>query len=233
MSFEIAPLPYALDALAPTLSAETVELHFEKHHKGYLANLRKLTEGTPQADATLVDLICTAKGALFNNAAQVWNHSFYWKCMQPRGGGRPTGALLAALEQGFGSFDVFRARLAAAANAEFGSGWAWLELNAMGELRVTSSDDAENPLQRGSTPLLAIDVWEHAYYLDHRNDRARYVEGFLSHLVSWPFVAESLAEARRLRGRSTKAGAGGGRAPAAGDREPANARADGRASDGG
>jgi Fe-Mn family superoxide dismutase len=197
MTFEIEPLPYPMDALAPTLSAAAVALHYEKHHKGYVAKLEALTEGRPEASSTLVELICSAKGDLFNNAAQVWNHSFYWQCMRPRGGGKPAGSLLRALEASFGSFDSFRAEFAAAAVGEFGSGWAWLVRTAMGELRVTSSDDADNPLRRGAVPLLAIDVWEHAYYVDYRNERARYVEGFLDQLANWEFVSANLATAAR------------------------------------
>ncbi len=208
MAFEIAPLPYRLDALAPTLSAAAVELHYEKHHKGYLAKLRKLTDGKPQASSSLEELISTATGELFNNAAQVWNHSFYWRCMRPRGGGKPSGTLLVALEAAFGSFDAFREQFADAANGEFGSGWAWLVWDASGRLRVTSSDDADNPLQRGARPLLALDVWEHAYYVDYRNERARYVEGFLDQLVSWEFVAANLAEAATHTAESKNQGEG-------------------------
>ncbi|MFI5319952.1 MAG: superoxide dismutase [Myxococcota bacterium] len=215
MSFEIAPLPYPTDALAPTLSAVAVEIHYEKHHKAYLAKLRKLTEGRPEASSSLVELIQTANGEIFNNAAQLWNHSFYWQCMRPGGGGTPTGALLAALERGFGSFADFRAQFAAAANGEFGSGWAWLMLDAMGTLRVASSDDADNPLQRGSVPLLALDVWEHAYYVDYRNERGRYVEGFLNRLVSWEFVAANLDAAERARASSPNQGEGDAVADAA------------------
>ncbi len=197
MSFLIEPLPYAKDALAPSLSAATIELHYEKHHKGYLEKLRKLTDGKPEASRSLEDLIQTASGELFNNAAQVWNHSFYWRCMRPRGGGQPSGALLRSLEAAFGSFGDFRKQLADAANGEFGSGWAWLVQSPTGRLRVCSSDDAENPLQVGARPLLAIDVWEHAYYLDYRNERARYVEAFLGQLANWDFVAANLDAAAK------------------------------------
>jgi Fe-Mn family superoxide dismutase len=208
MPFDIAPLPYSFGALAPTLSAEAVEIHYERHHKAYLAKLRKLTEGRPEANESLVALIQSAKGEIFNNAAQVWNHSFYWRCMTPGGGGAPTGALAARLEAGFGSFERFRADFAAAANGEFGSGWAWLVQDAMGTLRVASSDDADNPLQRGATPLLTLDVWEHAYYVDYRNERARYVEGFLARLVCWEFVAANLAAADLARASASNQGEG-------------------------
>lgn len=205
MTFKIAPLPYAVGALAPTLSAAAVEVHYERHHKAYLAKLCKLTEGRPEAHASLVELIESAAGELFDNAAQVWNHRFYWECMTPRGGGTPTGPLAARLDAEFGSFARFRAEFTAAANAQFGSGWAWLMQDAMGRLRVESSDDADNPLQRGATPLLALDVWEHAYYLDYRNERSRYVEGFLDHLVSWEFVAANLSAAAASEGHRAAA----------------------------
>lgn len=208
MSFEIAPLPYAKDALAPILSASTLEVHYEKHHKGYLAKLRKLTDGKPEASQSLEDLIRTAHGELFNNAAQVWNHSFYWRCMRPPGGAKPAGALLRALEAAFGSFEHFRSQFADAAIGEFGSGWAWLTQDAMGKLRVSSSDDAENPLRRGALPLLTLDVWEHAYYLDYRNERARYVDGFLDQLVNWDFVSANLEAAMQQRAASANQGEG-------------------------
>jgi Fe-Mn family superoxide dismutase len=208
VSFRIEPLPYSTDALAPALSQETLELHYGKHHLGYLEKLNKLTAGRPEANATLEELIASATGDVFNNAAQVWNHSFYWRCMRPHGGGVPRPELLRELEPAFGSFAAFRKQLAQAAVGEFGSGWAWLTLNAMNELQVTSSDDAENPLQRGAIPLLTIDVWEHAYYVDYRNERARYVDAFLDELVNWEFVAENLAAARRRRAESGVEGEG-------------------------
>jgi Fe-Mn family superoxide dismutase len=208
MSFEIEPLPYPTNALAPALSEETLELHYGKHHRGYLEKLRKLTDGKPEANATLEELIQRARGDLFNNAAQVWNHSFYWRCMKPGGGGEPRGELLRELESTFGSFTAFRNALAEAVNGEFGSGWAWLTLNPMDELRVTSSDDAENPIQRGSAPLLTIDVWEHAYYVDYRNERPRYVQAFLDRLVNWDFVAENFAAAKRQRSGERNQGEG-------------------------
>ena len=195
MNFEIPPLPFPKDALEPYLSAETLELHYEKHHKGYLEKLRKSIEGKPEADRSLEDLIRTAEGDLFNNAAQVWNHSFYWRSLNPDGGGRPDDETLKLLESSFGSFERFRERFADAANGEFGSGWAWLVKNTTGGLSVLSSSDAENPLQRGFTPLVTLDVWEHAYYVDYRNERARYVDDFLDHLINWDFVASNLSVA--------------------------------------
>ena len=170
MKFEIPPLPYPKDALEPHLSAETLELHYEKHHKGYLEKLRKNIEGKPEAERSLEDLIRTADGDLFND-----------------------DELLGVIESSFGGFERFRERFTKAANGEFGSGWAWLVKDATGRLSVRSSSDAENPLQRNLTPLLTLDVWEHAYYVDYRNERARYVETFLDHLLNWDFVASNLA----------------------------------------
>ena len=197
MKSEIAPLPYRKNALEPYLSAETLELHYEKHHKGYLAKLRKAIDGKPEAERGLEELIRTASGDVFNNAAQVWNHSFYWPSLKPGGGGRPEGKLKEALEASFGSFDRFRDAFSEAANGEFGSGWAWLLLDAKGRLRVASSSDAENPLRGDLVPLVTLDVWEHAYYVDYRNERARYVDAFLDHLLNWDFVAANLARAGR------------------------------------
>ncbi|NNL66126.1 MAG: superoxide dismutase [Myxococcales bacterium] len=196
MKFEIEPLPYDLDALEPDISARTLEIHYGKHHRGYLDKLRKQIEGKPEAERSLADLIRTSEGSLFNNAAQVWNHAFYWKSMRPGGGGRPEGALAAAIDSGFGSLPDFKRQFAEAANGEFGSGWAWLVLDPGGRLRVLSSSDAENPLQRGATPLLTLDVWEHAYYLDHQNERGKYVDAFLERLVDWDFAARNLANAQ-------------------------------------
>jgi Fe-Mn family superoxide dismutase len=194
MTFTIPPLPYAKNALEPHISKETVELHYEKHHKGYLSKLEKAVQGEPQGDASLEDLIRTSRGDLFNNAAQVWNHTFYWKSLDPDGGGKPASKdLLGKLEANFGSFDHFRSEFSDAATGEFGSGWAWLVTASDGELSVRSSSDAENPLTLGLTPLLTLDVWEHAYYVDYRNERARYVDAFLDHLINWDFVAANLA----------------------------------------
>jgi len=193
MQFVLEPLPYAKDALEPHLGAETLEYHYEKHHRGYLRKLQKAIEGTLLAERSLEDIVRASDGSTFNNAAQVWNHSFYWRCMRPRGGGKPNGALLKAVERDFGSFDEFRTKFLAAANAEFGSGWAWLGRSDDGALKVYATDDAENPLICDDTPLLTIDLWEHAYYLDYRNERERYVQTFFDHLIAWDFVAENLS----------------------------------------
>jgi Fe-Mn family superoxide dismutase len=193
MKFEIVKLPYPKNALEPHLGAETVELHYEKHHRGYLEKLRKQIEGKPEAERSLEDLVRTTSGGVFNNAAQVWNHDFYWQCLAPDGGGEPGGALLEKIRGAFGSVDDFRREFAEAANGEFGSGWAWLVADGRGRLSVRNSSDAENPLQRDLVPLLTLDVWEHAYYLDYRNERARYVDAFLDHLLNWKFVEANLA----------------------------------------
>jgi Fe-Mn family superoxide dismutase len=196
MKFELPPLPYAKDALAPHIGAETLEFHYGKHHQGYLDKLRKIVEGKPEAERSLEELIRSAgPGALFNNAAQVWNHTFYWQSMKPGGGGKPEGRMLEGIESAFGSFADFKQRFAEVATGQFGSGWAWLVRDTRGRLRVLGTADAENPLQEGHLPLLTCDVWEHAYYLDYRNERARYVESFLDHLVHWEFAAENLARA--------------------------------------
>jgi Fe-Mn family superoxide dismutase len=206
MKFEIPPLPYSRDALAPHIGGETVEFHYEKHHKGYLERLRKLIEGKPEADASLEDLIRTEQGDVFDNAAQVWNHTFYWMSMTPAGGGDPSSDLLERLARSFGSIDAFRREFAEAANGEFGSGWAWLVRDGHGRLSVRKSSDAENPLQRGLQPLLTIDVWEHAYYLDYRNERARYVDAFVDHLINWDFVASNLESSPLAGGEADEGG---------------------------
>ena len=206
MKFEIPPLPYSRDALAPHIGGETVEFHYEKHHQGYLERLRKLIEGKPEADASLEDLIRTEQGDVFNNAAQVWNHTFYWMSMTPGGGGDPSSDLLERLARSFGSIDAFRREFAEAANGEFGSGWAWLVRDGHGRLSVRKSSDAENPLQRGLQPLLTIDVWEHAYYLDYRNERARYVDAFVDHLINWDFVASNLESSPLAGGEADEGG---------------------------
>jgi Fe-Mn family superoxide dismutase len=193
MRFELPPLPYDKSALAPYVSARTLELHYEKHHRGYLT---KAIRGTPLAEKGLVDVIRESEGPVFNNAAQVWNHTFYWDSMKPRGGGKPSPDFLRVLERDLGSFPEFTQQFSEAASGEFGSGWAWLVLSNSGKLRVIASHDAENPLQTNAVPLLTIDVWEHAYYVDYQNERDRYVSAYLEHLVNWEF-----AEKNYLRGR--------------------------------
>jgi len=192
MAFTLPELPYAQDALAPHLSAETLEYHYGKHHATYVANLNKLIEGTANEGKSLEEIIKSGEGGLFNNAAQVWNHTFYWQCMKPEGGGRPTGALAQAVERDFGSFDEFKREFADAGTTQFGSGWAWLVLEG-GKLAVTKTGNADLPMKHGQTALLTMDVWEHAYYIDYRNARPKYIETFLGSLVNWDFVAQNLA----------------------------------------
>lgn len=190
MTFELPKLPYALDALAPYISEETLRYHYGKHHQAYVNKLNTLIENTPYADRSLEEIITTSSGPIFNNAAQVWNHTFYWHCMKPNGGGEPTGELAAAINKAFGSFAEFKEKMSAASVNQFGSGWGWLAKNKEGSLEVYGTSNAENPMVKNQTALLTCDVWEHAYYIDTRNDRPKYVENFW-HLVNWDFVAEN------------------------------------------
>ncbi len=191
MAFELPPLPYADDALVPHISAETLAYHYGKHHRAYVDNLNKLTAGTEWADKTLEDIIREADGGIFNNAAQVWNHTFYWYCLSPDGGGEPTGAVATRITSSFGSFADFRDRFTADAASQFGSGWAWLVSAPSGGLSIVTTSNAGNPLRDGDKPLLTCDVWEHAYYIDYRNARPQYLGHFWD-LVNWDFVAENL-----------------------------------------
>jgi len=191
MAFTLPELPYAKDALAPHLTAETLEFHHGKHHNAYVVNLNKLLEGKPEADKSLEDVILSSEGGVFNNAAQIWNHTFYWKSMKPNGGGEPTGDIKAAIERDFGSYAKFKEEFAAAATTQFGSGWAWLVLDK-GKLAITKTGNADLPMKHGQTAILTIDVWEHAYYIDYRNLRPKYIETFLNHLVNWDFANENL-----------------------------------------
>ncbi|MBJ6765815.1 superoxide dismutase [Myxococcaceae bacterium JPH2] len=191
MPFTLPNLPYALDALAPHISKETLEYHHGKHHNAYVVNLNKLLDGKPEASRTLEEIILSSDGGVFNNAAQVWNHTFYWHCMKPNGGGQPTGELAAAITRDFGSFEKFKEEFSAAAATQFGSGWAWLVLDK-GRLSITKTGNADLPMKHGQKALLTIDVWEHAYYIDFRNLRPKYIETFLNHLVNWDFVAQNL-----------------------------------------
>ncbi len=191
MAFELPELPYARNALAPHISERTLDFHYGKHHAAYVTNLNGLVASTDNAEASLDQIIATAgPGGLFNNAAQVWNHSFYWKCMTPSGGGDPTGDLATAIEAGFGSIDSFKEQFKAAAVGNFGSGWTWLVRDGA-DLAITKTDDADLPLTHGQTPLLTIDVWEHAYYLDYQNARPAYVDTFIEKLLNWEFVAQN------------------------------------------
>ena len=188
--FTLPELPYAADALEPHISAETLSFHHGKHHAAYVGKLNGLIEGTEFADASLEDIILKSSGGLFNNAAQVWNHSFYWNCLSPDGGGEPTGALASAITETFGSVDAFKEQFNAAAVGNFGSGWTWLVRNSDGSIEIVNTDDAENPMTDGKTPLLTCDVWEHAYYIDYRNARPDYLAAFWN-LVNWDFVAQN------------------------------------------
>ena len=191
MIHELPALPYDKDALAPHISAKTLDFHHGKHHNAYVQNLNNLIEGTEFADLSLDDIVTSASGGIFNNAAQHWNHSFYWKCLSPNGGGEPSGALAEAIKGTFGSYDEFKELFSQTAITTFGSGWGWLVKNESGGLEVVSSANAGNPLTSGQTPLLTCDVWEHAYYIDYRNARPKYVDAFWN-LVNWNFVEENL-----------------------------------------
>jgi Fe-Mn family superoxide dismutase len=192
MTFTLPELPYARSALAPHISQETLEFHHGKHHQRYVDLLNELVAGTDMATKSLEDVVRTSSGKVFNNAAQVWNHTFYWNSMSPSGGGAPTGALAAAIDASFGSFAAFKEKFSAVAGGHFASGWAWLVKEADGKLAVIDTHDAGCPLTLGVTPLLTCDVWEHAYYVDYRNARPKYVEAFWN-LVNWDFAAQNLA----------------------------------------
>jgi len=192
MSVHTLPaLPYANNALAPHISPETIEYHYGKHHRAYVDNLNKLIPGTEFDAMPLEDIIRKASGPVFNNAAQVWNHSFYWNCLSPTGGGEPAGTLAAAITGNFGSLAQFKEKFTGTAVSHFGSGWAWLVKNDDGSIAIEATGNAGNPLKDGKKPLLTCDVWEHAYYIDYRNARAKYVEAFWN-LVNWQFVAKNL-----------------------------------------
>jgi Fe-Mn family superoxide dismutase len=191
MPFDLPSLPWAKDALAPHISAETIDYHHGKHHRAYVDTLNQLIAGTPDANRSLDEIIVASDGPVFDNAAQVWNHTFYWRSMKPGGGGKPTGALLGAITRDFGSVDTLLQALGEAARTQFGSGWAWL-VEERGKLTVTKTSNADLPIAHDQRALLTIDVWEHAYYIDYRNARARYVDAFLRHLVNWEFAAKNL-----------------------------------------
>ena len=196
MAFSLPALPYDKAALAPHISAETLEFHYGKHHQAYVTNLNKLLEGKPEASQSLEDVIrSSAEGPIFNNAAQIWNHTFYWHSMKPNGGGQPTGDLADAIQRDFGSFAKFAEAFTVAATTQFGSGWAWLVLGSDKKLAVTKTPNADLPSKHGQKALLTIDVWEHAYYIDYRNARPKYIETFLGHLANWDFALENLKKA--------------------------------------
>ncbi len=195
--FELPALPYPDTALEPYYSAQTFSFHHGKHHKAYVDNLNKLLPGSPYENSSLEEIIRAtagdpAKAPFFNNAAQVWNHTFFWNCMKPGGGGRPSGALAGRIDAAFGGYEKFAEQFKATSVARFGSGWGWL-ISDGGELKIISTPNAENPMALGKTALLTVDVWEHAYYLDYQNRRPDFVQTFLDHLVNWDFVAANLA----------------------------------------
>lgn len=191
MQYTLPELPYALNALEPHMSRETLEYHYGKHHKTYVDTLNKLIQGSEFADKSLEDIIRTSSGNIFNNSAQVWNHTFFWNCLSPHGGGEPTGNLKTMLEKEFGSIAQFKEEFTKAALTRFGSGWAWLIREADGKLKVISTSNADTPLAHNQTALLTCDVWEHAYYIDYRNRRPDYVAAFWE-LVNWDFVNQNL-----------------------------------------
>ncbi|MCW9023861.1 MAG: superoxide dismutase [Fe] [Gammaproteobacteria bacterium] len=191
MAHELPALPYAQNALEPHISAETLEYHYGKHHQTYVTNLNNLIKGTEFETASLEDIIMKSSAGLFNNAAQVWNHTFYWNCLSPNGGGEPTAALADAINSAFGSFADFKEKFTTSCVTNFGSGWTWLVKNKAGALEIVNTSNAGCPLTDGVTPLMTCDVWEHAYYIDVRNARPKYVENFWN-LVNWDFVASNL-----------------------------------------
>jgi Fe-Mn family superoxide dismutase len=189
---KLPELPYPENGLEPHISAETLKYHHGKHHASYVEKLNKLIADTEFESAALEEIIRKASGNIFNNAAQVWNHSFYWNCLSPAGGGEPGGELASAIDSAFGSLPEFRSSFSSAAGSNFGSGWTWLVMNADGRLEIVNTSNAGNPMTDGKRPLLTCDVWEHAYYIDYRNARPDYIEAFW-HIVNWDFVAQNLA----------------------------------------
>lgn len=192
MAFELPPLPFAKDALAPHMSAETLEYHYGKHHQTYVTNLNNLVKGTEFEKMSLEEIILKSSAGVFNNAAQVWNHTFFWHCLKPNGGGKPTGALAEAINKAFGSIEAFKEKFSQTAITTFGSGWGWLVKNKDGSLAVVSTSNAQTPMTAGQKALLTCDVWEHAYYIDYRNARPKFVEAFWN-LINWDFVAKNYA----------------------------------------
>ena len=190
MAFELPPLPYAQDALEPHYSANTLSFHHGKHHQAYVTKLNELTEGTDNAGKSLEEIIKSSSGGLFNQAAQVWNHTFFWNSMKPGGGGKPSGGLAAAIDKAFGSLDKFKEQFKAAGVGQFGSGWVWL-VKEGGDLKIVSTGNAETPITKGQTAILTCDVWEHAYYLDYQNRRPDFLQSFLDNLVNWDFAAKN------------------------------------------
>ncbi|MFC0227070.1 superoxide dismutase [Fe] [Serratia aquatilis] len=192
MSFELPALPYEKNALEPHISAETLEYHYGKHHNTYVVNLNNLVKGSEFEGKSLVDIVKTSTGGVFNNAAQVWNHTFYWHCLSPQGGNEPTGVVAEAITKSFGSFAAFKEQFTDAAVKNFGAGWTWLVKKPDGSLAIVSTSNAATPLTGEDKPVLTVDVWEHAYYIDYRNARPKYLENFWA-LVNWAFVEQNLS----------------------------------------
>jgi superoxide dismutase len=193
MQHTLPPLPYPIDALAPHLSQETMEYHYGKHHQAYVTNLNALQKGTEYESLSLEDIVRKASGGVYNNAAQVWNHTFFWHCMKPGGGGEPSGALAAAIVAQWDSYAAFNKAFSKSAAGNFGSGWTWLVKKPNGSVDIVNMGAAGNPLTTGDVPLLTIDLWEHAYYIDYRNLRPQWVEAFLNSLVNWKFAEANFA----------------------------------------
>lgn len=192
MAYELPALPYAIDALAPHISQETLEFHHGKHHQAYVTKLNELTDNSVSTDSELIEIIKTADGPLFNQAGQIWNHTFYWNSMSPNGGGEPTGEIADAINSSFGSYQAFKDQFAEAATTQFGSGWAWLIQGDKG-LEITKTSNADLPLKHDQKALLTIDVWEHAYYIDFRNARPNYISTYLDNLINWEFASKNLS----------------------------------------
>lgn len=191
MTFILPELPYAKNALAPHMSQETLEYHHGKHHNAYVNNLNNLIKGTRHENMTLEEVILSSEGAIFNNAAQIWNHTFFWNSLNPKGGGLPTGAALSLINEQWGSFEKFKEEFTKSATTNFGAGWTWLVKNKDGKLSIVNTSNAQTPLTAGVTPLLTVDVWEHAYYIDYRNERPKFINGFWA-LANWDFVNKNL-----------------------------------------
>lgn len=191
MTFILPELPYAKNALAPHMSQETLEYHHGKHHNAYVNNLNNLIKGTRHENMTLEEIILSSEGAVFNNAAQIWNHTFFWNSLNPEGGGLPTGLALSLVNEQWGSFEKFKEEFTKSATTNFGAGWTWLVKNKDGKLAIVNTSNAQTPLTSGVTPILTVDVWEHAYYIDYRNERPKFINGFWA-LVNWDFVNKNL-----------------------------------------
>jgi len=191
MAIELPPLPWAAEALAPHISKETIDYHYGKHHQAYVTKTNELIANTANAGKSLEEIIKSSQGPLFNNSAQVWNHTFYWNSLKPKGGGQPTGAIAAAIKESFGEYATFRKEFSEAAVSQFGSGWAWLVKDGA-KLKIVKTPNAETPLTTAAKPLITCDVWEHAYYVDYRNARPKYLETYLDHLINWDFANANL-----------------------------------------